>query len=234
MPSRTSIFFLSAIPALSSCIFVAHDEPFVTTEGKVIMPSGRERRVQRILPPVRRIVSPGPIDVSVRIGSPQPVTVVTDDNLTSWVSTSVSKDVLTIDWDAPRVKSGSMSFHAPRVEIVVASLDVLTVEGVGDAHVDGLSGGTLAIEIAGSGSVDAKGRVDGLQVRASGFGDANLYTLESGSAEVTVTGNGNVEIYVRDRLRANVSGNGDVRYHGHPSEVSKSVTGAGSIEADEN
>jgi hypothetical protein len=228
---------LFTIPLSSSCVFVVDDDhggPYVTTDGRVIEPSGREARDPRNLAAFRRIVAHGTIDVDVRLGAPQSVTVVTDDNLTGWVSTSVSEGVLTIDWDAPRVKSGSMTFHAPRVEIVVASLDSLSLDGMGDVRVDGLNGGALAIEIGGSGSVQARGRVDRLQLYASGFGDANLFDLRASSADVSVTGSGDVEVDVRDQLRASVTGSGTVQYRGHPHDVSKSVAGPGGVEADED
>ncbi len=237
MQKNIAILLAFTIPTLSSCISVPGDldGPYVTVDGDVIRPSGHVASESRTVAPFGNIaVLDGAFDIRVRIGKPQSITVIADDNLTGWVGTSVTDGLLTIESDAPRVKTGSITFFAPRVEIVVPSLQSLKMHGMSDVRVEGLNGGDLTLEVGGSGSVEARGRVDRLQIYLSNFGDAKLFDLEANSAEVSVTGSGRVFLDAREKLRASVTGIGEVSYRGHPKDVSKSVAGNGSIEADEH
>src|SRR4029078_13353596 len=112
-------------------------------------------------------------DVRVRMGEPQSITVRADDNFVPWIETSVSGDTLTVRW-APPKKTGSSMTVSPLVEIVMPALDAMKLAGVGEVRVEGLAGGTLAIDSGGVGGVRASGRVDRLQIYLPGGGAAEI------------------------------------------------------------
>jgi len=228
---------LPVLLLLPACIFVIHDDGSMSeyhdwsTSSNMVKGSGVSLSESRVVAPFRRIAVHDAIDVRVRIGEPQSITVRADDNFVPWIETSVSGDTLTVRW-APPKKTGSSMTISPLVEIVVPALDALKLDGVGEVRVEGLAGGTLAIDTGGAGGVRASGRVDRLQLYLAGVGDADLEGLEARSADVSLTGTGDVHIDVRESLHATVTGVGDVRYRGHPKDVTKSVVGPGSVEAE--
>jgi hypothetical protein len=236
MSKTILLLSLLTISSLPGCIIVLdHDDSDCVSGiigGDVEKGSGHAVRESRTVEPFHRIVARDAIDVDVRVGEPQSVTVRSDDNFVSWVETSVSNGELTVRWASHPIKKGSVTMVAPRVEIVVPALDRIQLDGMGDVHVVGLSSDTLAMQVGGAGGVRVEGKVGRLDLYSSGIGDAELFGLEVRDADVTVSGSGDVELDVRDRLRASITGTGDVRYHGHPKDVSKSIAGTGNVEED--
>jgi len=48
---------------------------------------------------------------------------------------------------------------------------------------------------------------------------------------VSISGSGDARVNATDTLEARVAGSGDVSYSGHPHDVSRRVSGSGSVEA---
>jgi hypothetical protein len=119
-----------------------------------------------------------------------------------------------------------------RVQVPASVLEHIRVDGSSDLRLGGIDTDRLAIEISGSGDIEAGGRVGNLVATIDGAGDAHLYDLEARTATVKVEGAGDAELTVRDRLDVTVRGAGDVRYRGRPS-VRQTVEGAGDVRPDE-
>ena len=88
------------------------------------------------------------------------------------------------------------------------------------------------IEIAGSGSVEARGvRSGDLDVSIGGSGDARVSDLEVGSVSVDIGGSGGVVLDGRaDRLSVNVAGSGDVDAERlMVSDAEVSIAGSGDV-----
>ncbi|HPQ69098.1 MAG TPA: head GIN domain-containing protein [bacterium] len=135
--------------------------------------------------------------------------------------------------------------HAPRIEAV-------TLNGSGNAELQGKFGGALSLVIDGSSNVDFAGEAVALQVTINGSGDiqargrANAFTvkiagsgnikareMQSESASVVIDGAGRTELTVTRSLHATIMGTGAIVYYGNPATVDKQVMGAGSITAGE-
>ncbi len=221
-----------ALAFVPGCIFVVNadsDGWEWLDSNDAVHGSGNAASESRTLSPIRRIVSHGSIDVDVRIGETQSVSVRADDNLLEWVRTSVDDGTLEIRWRS-RHGRGASSSTSPRVEVVVRSLERLELNGSGDALVRGLKGDSFAIDVSGSGDARAEGAVDRLTVELSGSGDVELYGLEARTVEVTVSGSGDAEVSARESLRVDISGSGDVDYRGDPKSLERNVSGSGDIE----
>ena len=94
---------------------------------------------------------------------------------------------------------------------LVADELVVALSGVGGVRIDG-------------------GEVADQSVTLSGVGDYSAVELASATAEVRTSGVGSVEVWATDRLVADISGTGDVRYRGSPT-TEVSISGLGSFDS---
>lgn len=109
--------------------------------------------------------------------------------------------------------------------------------GLGDLDL-GISGsGNIRLEfeaknvssgISGSGDMDLRGRADSHQVRISGSGDIKAYDLETGASEIRISGSGGCQVNASEDLNISTSGSGDVYYRGRP-RVKAKVSGSGEV-----
>ena len=193
------------------------DGPIVTGSGHVVsqarQPGGFDA-----------VQTKGAIDLDIAIGAQAAVTVDMDDNLQDLIRTEVHGGTLIID-----SKGSWTADHDPRVHITVPALSAVAMEGSGATILKGLNGGDLALRIAGSGDIDAEGRVASLDVLVNGSGDAKLGALQTDSARVRVNGSGDVTVNVAQTLEASVYGSGDIRYRGN-AKVSSHIYGSGMVE----
>jgi len=189
----------------------------------------------------------GPVDVTAHPGSNPGVTVHCDDNLASFVETVVESDTLVI-----RLRKGASftTHHDLRAEVEFGTLAATTQNGSGDLHITSVSGnrfestiagsgdlqiddaqlGSFAVSVAGSGDVKVSGRADSARYSVAGSGDISAASLAARRVEVSVSGSGDAHVNASDAVDARVAGSGDVVISGHPHDVSRRVSGSGSIE----
>jgi hypothetical protein len=170
----------------------------------------------------------GDIDVDVGSGDSRDVVVTAGENVIDHVVTEASGGVLRVAIRDRGIVIGPDPYDNVRVQVPASVLNDIRVEGSSNLRLGRIDTDRLAIEVSGSGDIEASGRVGDLVATIDGSGDAHLYDLEARTATVTVHGAGNAELNVRDRLDVTVEGAGDVRYRGRPS-VRQTVEGAGDI-----
>jgi hypothetical protein len=192
--------------------------------GKAVEGSGKVITQERNVSPFERISSNGPLDVAVRIGSPQKVAVTIDDNLAELVSTEVRGKTLKIEITSP-----CRSDRNARVEITVPALAGFSNSGSGDVNLMGLEGESFEYEIAGSGDLQASGKMGSLDVSIKGSGDVDARDLDAGSVKVSIMGSGDAVVHAAESLDASIMGSGDVTCYGKPAHVEKHVMGSGEI-----
>ena len=234
--------FALPVPAHAVTItFSGGDGNFVNGSGKMV---DAARKVGAFT--VLRLDSS--IDVHAHQGAAPGVSVHADDNIEPLVETSVEGDTLVV-----RMKKGS-SFrtnHNVVVDVTFTTLTAAQQHGSGDLHIDKLSGpkfestiagsgdlqiesaqlGSFALSIAGSGDVTVAGSADEARIGIAGSGDVDARRLVAKRVSVSVSGSGDAHVNASDSIDAKVAGSGDVSYAGHPHDVSRRVSGSGSIEA---
>jgi hypothetical protein len=233
------LVFAAALAAgASACIFVVDGDGMHSRaawnydwegewSGDIVRGSGHAATQEREAGDFRAISIRTCADARIRVGEPASVRVTADDNLIDHVVTRVEEGVLVIEIDR-----GSYSFKTDIVvDVALPELDAVRISGSGDAAIEGLAGGSLELEVSGSGDVVAHGTVDSLVAAISGSGDLLLYGLRARSAKVSISGSGDVQVDVAESLSASISGSGDVRYRGSP-QVQRHVAGSGSVEHD--
>lgn len=105
----------------------------------------------------------------------------------------------------------------------------LALENAGSGSVDlEVSTSDLRTSIAGSGTIRVRGTADEVNVRIAGSGTIDGLDLTTATADIQVAGSGDTRLHVTDRLSAQIMGAGDVEYRGSPS-IDKSILGSGDV-----
>ncbi len=210
--------------------------------------SGRAVEEVRTVPTFSAVRVTGPIDVELRAAAREQVTVRFDDDLQVMIETRVeSADTPTLEI---RVMPGAAfkSRHTPKVVIEFKAISALSMQGSGDALVDGVSGplfalavagssdvrarnlnlDVLGVSIAGSGDFVASGRAAEQGYSIAGSGDVRALELAGRTVKVRIAGSGDAQVHAEDLLDVSIAGSGDVIYRGTPV-IRKRVAGSGEV-----
>jgi hypothetical protein len=163
--------------------------------------------------------------VHVDPAAAQRVEVSGDDNIVPEITTTVSGGELEIGIDQGMVRPKLDM----KVEVWVASLAGLEASGASDITVEGLHGENFDLDLSGASDSSFSGSVDRFEIDLSGASDLDARELHAKIVDLELSGAGEAEVWASDRLDAEVSGAGNVRYFGSPKEVHQDVSGAGNI-----
>ena len=216
--------------------------------GNTVHGSGKEVDVARKTGAFSVLRLDSSIDVHAHAGATPAVVVHADDNIEPLVETLVEGDTLIV-----RTKKGA-SFstgHKMVVDVTFTTLTGAQQRGSGDLHIDGVSGpkfdssiagsgdlrieqarlGAFTLSIAGSGDVVIAGTADEARFGIDGSGDIDARKLAAKKVSVSISGSGDARVNATEAIDARVAGSGDVTYAGHPHEVTRRISGSGSVEA---
>jgi len=113
---------------------------------------------------------------------------------------------------------------------LMGSLVSISLAGSGDIKVEDVSSEKLEAETSGSGNVKiSKGIVNDLALATTGSGSISASDLVGKKVSAQVAGSGSISVGVLDILDASIAGSGSVVYKGSPSNISKSISGSGSV-----
>jgi hypothetical protein len=217
-------------------------------DGNTVTGSGKEVGVTRQVGAFSALRLDSSVDVQAHQGATPSVTVHADDNIEPLIETAVDGETLVV-----RMRKGTSyrTHHKVVVDVVFTSLTAVQQRGSGDLHIDRISGpkfessisgsgdlqidnaqvGAFALSIAGSGDVNVSGTADEARFGIAGSGDINARNFAAKKVSVSISGSGDAHVNATEMLEAKVAGSGDVTYAGHPRDVSRRVSGSGSIES---
>jgi len=217
-------------------------------DGHTVSGSGKEVDVARNVGAFTVLRLDSSIDVHARQGATPSVSVHADDNIEPLIETTVEGDSLVV-----RMKKGASfsTHHNVVVNVVFTSLTAVQQHGSGDLHIDKVSGpkfestiagsgdlqidsaqvGSFALSIAGSGDVVIAGSADEARFGVAGSGDINARNFAARKVSISISGSGDAHVNATEAIDARVAGSGDVTYSGHPHDVTRRVSGSGSVEA---
>ena len=191
-----------------------------TNEG-----SGVPATQVREVPAFDSVELAGANNVLIHVGEKQSVVVKADANLLDRVTTRVHSGRLVIA-NTP----GSFNTKSPMsVEVTLPSLNGLNLTGNGNIAVTGIEAESLAVSLPGNGTLTGSGNVTRLAITVSGSGSVQFTRLVADSVRATVSGSGSIFTTATGSLQASVSGSGAILYTGHPADVTKDITGTGTI-----
>jgi hypothetical protein len=184
------------------------------------------------------------IDVFLKQGSNEVVTVEADENLHEYIMTEVRNGVLDIYTDA-----NIRNAERKRVYITMKEINSIRTTSAGDVigetpvrtdrlELSASSAGNIKLEvylkevkinISSSGDISLTGEADILEADLSSAGDLNAYDLKVNEANISASSAGDAEINVSEKITARASSAGDINYMGNPKFVDAHSSSAGGV-----
>jgi hypothetical protein len=236
MKSLKTLTTALIIFAISSC---THAQFFRTIEGHGNVVT-KERKTDAFS---SLKVSSG-IDVYLKQGNNESVTVEADQNLHEYILTEVRGGTL-------NVYSEYNIRHAEKMRVYVTMKDInsiktssagdvigetpitsdrleLSASSAGDIKLE-VHAKKIDIDISSSGDISVTGETDILRADLSSAGDLNAYDLIAREADVSVSSAGDADVYASERITARASSAGDINYKGDPKYIDAHSSSAGGI-----
>ncbi len=170
-----------------------------------------------------RIAAGGFYEIDWKPGPPS-LSITTDENLLSYVETSVDGGTL-------KIQTHDQVYTRNGIKIVVTSPSLAGADLSGALKLEAtqLQGDRFSLETSGASKVNLSGTTSRLLASLTGASRLNAESLQAQDVEIAVTGAGQADIFASHSVKAAITGAGKVNYAGHPKEVQKKVTGAGKI-----
>ncbi|MBI1341399.1 MAG: DUF2807 domain-containing protein [Terrimonas sp.] len=214
--------------------------------GKRIRGNGNVTTQTRSLSGFNKIDVGGAIKVYVKQDSNSSVKVETDENLITYVETTIENGTLHIhEANGVNLKSsrgvkvyvsgpeftyfeasGACNIYSEN-QINASGKISVDLSGACDIEMD-VKAPQIEAELSGAGTIKLKGETKDFEVRGSGSTDVKCFDLLTENTTVEISGAGDAQVSASVKLDVHVSGAGSVRYKGNPS-VTQDVSGAGSV-----
>ena len=184
------------------------------------------------------------IDVYLKQGDNETVTVEADENLQEYILTEVRGGVLNV-YSEYNIRDAEKK----RVYVTMKEVNSVKTTSAGDVYgetpinsdrleLSASSAGNIKLEvnvkkidldISSSGDISLTGETDMLRADLSSAGDLKAYDLKAREADVSVSSAGDADVNVSERITARASSAGDVNYKGDPKYVDAHSSSAGGI-----
>jgi len=105
------------------------------------------------------------------------------------------------------------------------------ITGSGNVLADSLLCNNLAAVITGSGNVQLTGACNQSSYTITGSGNIHAFDCLVQELSCKITGSGNIEAAVTNKLNVNITGAGNISYHGSPQSINQKITGSGKVNA---
>ncbi|MGE5071834.1 MAG: head GIN domain-containing protein [Anaerolineae bacterium] len=211
---------------LATLILAALACSSLSTVTDRVIGSGHVAGEQRTVADFTAVELAGSADVNILLGEAQSVNVEADDNILPLIETKVTNGKLFV---GTKSNVDYTTTNHVVVTVVVKSLDHVTLSGSGKVTVGDMHGTDLSVSLPGSGNINVEGSVDHLNISLAGSGMVQCNGLKAKDAIVTLAGSGTINVYASESLNATVQGSGAIHYDGNPANVTKNISGSGSI-----
>jgi uncharacterized protein YxeA len=184
------------------------------------------------------------IDVYLKQGDKESITVEADQNLHEYILTEVKDGVLNV-YSEVNIREAKMK----RVYVTMKEVKSLKTSSAGDIigetpvkgtdiEISASSAGNIRLEvyarrieinISSSGDVSLSGEAEKLNADLSSAGDLEAYNLKIKEADISASSAGDARINVSEKITARASSAGDITYQGDPRYVDANSSSAGGI-----
>lgn len=136
---------------------------------------------------------------------------------------AVENGVLVLD-SKERDRSGKRKLikHGVTATITMPALNGVSIAGVVEGDIKGVSAETFEAELSGVGELDISGTCGFLDADLSGVGELDAEELLCRSVDVKLLGVGEASVYASESVAAEIAGIGHIEISGSPKEISKS------------
>jgi hypothetical protein len=184
------------------------------------------------------------IDVYLKQGNSETISVEADENLQEYILTEVRDGILHVYTevnirDAERkrvyvtmkeinsVKTSSAGDVIGETPVKTDKLE-LSASSAGNIRLE-VTAKEIRVDISSSGDISLTGDADILEADLSSAGDLNAYDLKVREADVSVSSAGDADINVSEKINARASSAGDINYKGDPKYIDAHTSSAGGI-----
>jgi hypothetical protein len=196
------------------------------TASNAIQDIGVKKTEQRTLASYRSVdIGNFPGKVVVHFNKKNNAVVTADQAIVPAIKTTVENGTLFIG-----LKESVSTRTALELQLNAEEISSLYINGVADVVMEAVVADRLRLEINGSGTIVASGKVRELEEVLAGSGHFKTGDLVADQCTVRIDGAGDATVHVTGVLNAEVNGAGDIVYSGNPSKVIKNINGAGEIE----
>jgi hypothetical protein len=184
------------------------------------------------------------IDVFLKQGNNESLSVETDENLQEYILTEVRGGVLNVYTEV-----SIRDAERKRVYVTMQEVNSIQTTSAGDViaetpvktgrlELSASSAGNIKMEvyatdislnISSSGDISLTGEADKLEADLSSAGDLNAYDLKVREADISVSSAGDADINVSEKITARASSAGDINYQGNPKFVDAHSSSAGGV-----
>jgi hypothetical protein len=184
------------------------------------------------------------IDIFLKQGNNESLSVEADENLQEYILTEVRNGVLNV-YTEVNIREAERK----RVYVTMKEVNSIHTTSAGDVfgetpvksdrlELSASSAGNIKLEvyakeikvnISSSGDVSLTGEVDNLEADLSSAGDLNANDLKTREADISVSSAGNADINVSEKITARASSAGDINYRGNPKYVDAHSSSAGGV-----
>ena len=211
---------------------------------KTVRGNGDVVKKERTVTPFDGIRVSSGVDVYLKQGDNESITVEADENLHEYIITEVKEGVLNVYSEA-NIRDAKME----RVYVTIKDVKSLKTSSAGDIigespikgtdiEIGASSAGDIRLEVyakgikanlSSSGDISLSGEAETLHADLSSAGDLDAYNLKVKEADISASSAGDAKVNVSDRIKARASSAGDIYYQGDPKYVDAHSSSAGSI-----
>ncbi len=217
--------------------------------GNRIRGNGNMTTIERSVGEYDGVSVSGWFDVDLVDGREGELTLRGEENLLEYLVTEVKNGKLVIKVERGYNLKPSTWKEGIRITVPVESINAVSLSGSGDivgkttikssnfkTAMSGSGDITLDIQsdsmtasMSGSGDITLSGSTGTFEASVSGSGDIKAYNLEAEIVDATVSGSADIKVTAKEKLKARVSGSGDISYRGNPQKVDTKTSGSGDI-----
>jgi len=184
------------------------------------------------------------IDVYLKQGNNEAISVEADENLHEYILTEVRDGVLHVYTEVNIRKAERKRVYVTMKEVssvrtssagdVIGETPIkcdkleLSASSAGNIKLD-VNAKEIEADISSSGDITLTGEADMLKADLSSAGDLNAYDLKVREADISASSAGNAKINVSEKITARASSAGDINYQGNPKYVDAHSSSAGGV-----
>jgi len=217
--------------------------------GKKVNGNGKVVTIERSTGDYDAVAISGWFDVDLVEGNEGDISLKGEENLLEHIITEVKNGKLVIKVEKGMNLKPSSWKDGIHVTVPVESINAVSLSGSGDivgkktiktesfnTSMSGSGDITLDVDVnsidasmSGSGDINLSGSTTDFNVTISGSGDIKAYELDADNVDATVSGSADIKVTANERLKARVSGSGDIHYKGNPEKLDTKTSGSGDI-----
>ncbi|MEO6328481.1 MAG: head GIN domain-containing protein [Ginsengibacter sp.] len=223
----------------------AYAQPWENIKG-----NGLVKKESRTVSDFTSLASHGSMDVQIAYGSSDKIEVEADENLLSYIETTVENGVLSI-----KSKKNVNLKSRSKMVVYVSMSKITSVQLSGSGNINGqgafsnadktrigVSGSgniklnfdsfrELDLAIAGSGNMDLKSKnaTSNINAAISGSGNIDCSDVSTNDVYAKISGSGNIKVFASHGIDARISGSGNVFYKGNSPDISSKIAGSGKV-----